>query len=49
MMQKYRKAIQHHAQDTLAEKYAASLVDLHKNLIIDDMPTVLEYLSYNFG
>ena len=31
------------------EKYTAALVDEFTNLITDNIPTVLEYLFYNYG
>ena len=43
------KALQRHVQDSMEEKYTASLVDEFTNLITDDIPTVLEYLFYNYG
>ena len=37
-----------HVQDALEEKQIEALVDQHTNLRTDDVPTVLEYLLYNY-
>ena len=36
-------------QDALEDKYTTALVDEFTNLIIDNIPTVLDYLFYNYG
>jgi len=33
----------------IEEKYLESLVDEYTNLILGDIPTVLEYLFYNYS
>ena len=43
------KALLRHIQDALEDKHIESLVDEYTNLISDDVPTVLEYLFYNYG
>ena len=43
------KALQRHIQDSMEDKYTAALVDEFTNLITDDIPTVLDYLFYNYG
>ena len=43
------KALFHHIQDTLEDKYNKSLVDEYIKLFTDDIPTVLQYLFYNYG
>ena len=43
------KALMRHTQDTIQEKYLESLVDKYTNLILDNVPTVLDYLFYNYG
>ena len=36
-------------QDAVEDKYIAALVDEFTNLITNGIPTVLDYLFYNFG
>ena len=43
------KALLHFIQDAIEDKYTASLVDEYTNLFRDDVPTVMEYLFYNYG
>ena len=43
------KALQRHIQEAVEDKYIEPLVDEFTNLINHDIPTVLEYLTYNFG
>ena len=43
------KALLRFIQDAIEDKYAASLVDAYTNLFKDDVPTVMEYLNYNYG
>ena len=38
-----------HMQDTNEEKYLEYLVDKYTNLILDNVPTVLDYLFYSYG
>jgi len=43
------KALLRFIQDAIEDKYIASLVDTYTNLFKDDVPTVMEYLNYNYG
>ena len=43
------KALLRHIQDALEDKYTEALVDEYTNLFSDDIPTVLQYLFYNYG
>lgn len=43
------KALLRHIQDAIEEKYLESLIDEYTNLISGDIPTVLDYLFYNYG
>ena len=43
------KALLYFIQDAVEDKYTASLVDEYTNLFCNDMPTVIEYLLYNYS
>jgi len=43
------KALLRHIQDAVEDRYIESLVDEYTNLFTDDVPTVMEYLFYNYG
>ena len=43
------KALQRHIQDAIEEKYIEALVNEYTNLLDDDIPTILQYLFYNYG
>ena len=43
------KVLLRHIQDAIEDKYTEALVDEFTNLLSDDVPTVLEYLFYNYG
>ena len=43
------KALLCYIQDVIEDKYIESLVDQYTNLLIGDVPSILEYLSYNYG
>ena len=43
------KALLRHAQDALEERYSGPLIDEYTNLLIGDVPSILEYLDYNYG
>ena len=43
------KAFLRHIQDAIEDKYLESLVDEYTNLLTGDVPTILEYLFYNYG
>ena len=43
------KCLQRHIQDALEDKYIEPLVDEHTNLLTDDIPTIMNYLLYNYG
>jgi len=43
------KALLRHIQDAIEDRYIESLVDEYTNLFTDDVPTVMEYLFYNYG
>ena len=43
------KALQRHIQDAVEEKYIEALVNEYTNLLDDDVPTILQYLFYNYG
>ena len=45
----WKKALLRHIQDAIEDKYTEALVDEFTNLFSDDVPTVLEYLFYNYG
>ena len=38
-----------HIQDALEERYSGSLVDEYTNLLTGDVPSILDYLFYNYG
>ena len=48
-MQKCRKALLRHIQDTINDKYIESLVDEYTNLLNRDVPAILQYLFYNYS
>jgi len=43
------KALLWHIQDTVEDKYIESLVDEYTNLLTGDVPSILDYLFYNYG
>jgi len=43
------KALLRHIQDAIEDKYIEPLVDEYTNLLNGDVPTILEYLFYNYG
>ena len=43
------KCLQRHIQDAIEDKYIEPLVDEHTNLLTDDIPTIMNYLVYNYG
>jgi len=43
------KALLRHIQDAIEDKYIELLVDQYTNLLTGDVPSILEYLSYNYG
>ena len=43
------KALLRHIKDAIEDRYIESLVDEYTNLFTDDVPTVMEYLFYNYG
>ena len=43
------KALLRHIQEALEEQYIGHLVDEFTNLLTGDVPTILEYLFYNYG
>ena len=43
------KALLRFVQDAAEDKHTTSLVDPYANLFKDDVPTVMEYLNYNYG
>ena len=43
------KALLRHIQDAIEDKYIKVLVDEYTNLLIGDVPAILEYLDYNYG
>ena len=43
------KALLHHIQDAIEDKYIEALVDEHTNLLTGNVPAILEYLDYNYG
>ena len=43
------KALLQYIQDTVEDKYIESLVNEYTNLLTGDVPTILEYLFYNYG
>ena len=43
------KAVLRHIQDAVEDKYIESLVDEYTNLLIGDVPLILDYLFYNYG
>ena len=42
------KALLRHIQDAIEDKYIKLLVDKYTNLLTSDIPTILEYLFYNY-
>ena len=38
-----------HVQDAIKDKFIKLLVDEYANLLNKDIPTILEYLFYNYG
>ena len=43
------KALLRHIQDAIEEKYIEALVNEYTNLLDGDVPTILQYLFYNYG
>ena len=43
------KALLRHIQDAVEDKYIESLVDEYMNLLTGDVPSILDYLFYNYG
>ena len=42
------KVLLRHIQNTIEDKYIKLLVDEYTNLLIGNVPTILEYLFYNY-
>ena len=42
------KVLLRHIQDAIEDKYIESLLDEYTNLLTGDVPTILEYLFYNY-
>ena len=38
-----------HIQEAIEDKYIESLVHEYTNLLIDDIPTTIKYLFYNYS
>lgn len=43
------KALLRHIQDAIEDKFIEPLVDPYTNLLTGDVPSILEYLNYNYG
>jgi len=43
------KALLRHIQDAIEDKFIEPLVDPYTNLLTGDVPSILEYLDYNYG
>ena len=43
------KALLQHIQEAIEDKYINSLVDEYTNLLTQDVPTIMQYLFYNYG
>ena len=43
------KALLRHIQEAIEDKYINSLVDEYTNLLTQDVPTIMQYLFYNYG
>ena len=43
------KALKRHIQDTIEENYLESLIDKDTQIILEDIPTVLEYIFDTYG
>ena len=43
------KALLHYIQEAVKDNYITSLVDEYTNLLSDNLPTVIQYLFYNYS